>query len=127
MAARFGHIKQFEPDSDSITAYLERVQLYFIANNVAEEKQVPILLSAIGSSTNSLMSDLLAPDFPGTKSFAEILASLRRHFKPKSAERFHFHKRDQVGEETMAEYDAALRKLAIHCNFGQFLEDALRD
>ena len=35
----------------SIKTYLERVQLYFTANSVADVKQVPILLSAIGSST----------------------------------------------------------------------------
>ena len=66
MAAKFGHIKEFSPDSDSIKSYLERVMLYFDANSVPQAKQVPILLSSIGPPTYSLLSDLLAPDSPST-------------------------------------------------------------
>ena len=29
--------------------------------------------------------------------------------------------------ESVAEYIAELRKLALHCEFGEFLKDALRD
>ena len=29
--------------------------------------------------------------------------------------------------ESIVEYDSALRRLATHCNFGNYLEDALRD
>ena len=43
------------------------------------------------------------------------------------SERFHFHKRQQAPGETITEYDAALRKLATHCKFGNYLEEALHD
>ena len=130
MPTQYGCLKEFEPDSDSIKAYLERVELYFSANGIAANKQVPILLSSIGASTYALLSDLVAPQPPSAKSFAEISGALRKHFEPKRAiiaERFHFHKRDQVAGETIADFDAALRKLAVHCNFGESLEEALRD
>jgi hypothetical protein len=106
------------------------VELYFSASGIAANKQVPILLSSIGASTYALLSDLVAPQPPSAKSFAEISGALRKHFEPKRAiiaERFHFHKRDQVAGETIADFDAALRKLAVHCNFGESLEEALRD
>lgn len=77
-----------------------------------------------------LLNDLLAPTPPGNKSFAYIAAALRNHFEPKRsviAERFHFHKREQGVGETIAEFDAALRKLAVHCQFGEKLETSLRD
>ena len=45
----------------------------------------------------------------------------------KIAERFRFYSRQQQSEETVAEYLAELRKLAINCEFGNFLEDALCD
>ena len=128
--AQFGILKEFCPDSESVKVYLERVQLYFEANEVPEEKQVPILLSTIGSSTYTLLSDLLAPAVPKSKTLTEITAILRRHYEPKRAviaERFHFHKRDQAMGESIADYDAALRKLATHCKFEGYLEDALRD
>ena len=126
----YGTLKEFHLESDSIKAYLERAELYFTANTIAREKQVPILLSAIGPSTYSLLSDLLAPEAPKSKSLAELSEVLLKHFEPKRAiiaERFHFHKRQQAPGETITEYDAALRKLATHCKFGNYLEEALRD
>ena len=130
MATQYGTLTAFDPSSDSIKSYLERVRLYFIANKVAEDIQVPILLSSIGPSTYALLCDLLAPSMPSSKSLPEITETMRRHFEPKRvviAERFHFHKRDQEGGETIAAYDASLRKLATHCNFEGYLEEALRD
>ena len=131
MATRtFGTLKKFDPDAESIKTYLDRVELYFTANSVVAAKQIPILLSSIGSSTYTLFSDLLAPDAPKDKSLEEITAALKKHFEPKRvviAERFHFHKRNQAIGESTADYDAALRRLATHCKFGNYLEDALRN
>ena len=130
MATTYGQLQEFQPDSDSVTSYLERVSLYFDANGIVDGKRVPIMLSSIGASTYSLLSDLLAPDKPGSMSFDQICAALRNHFEPKRsiiAERFHFHKRDQTAGETVAAFDAALRKLAVHCYFGEVLQDTLRD
>ena len=42
-------------------------------------------------------------------------------------EHFHFHKRDQATQESIADFDAALRKLAVHCEFGNHLQETLRD
>ena len=124
MATTFGRLQEFHPELESIKSYLERVSLYFLANSIEENKQVPVLLSSIGHSTYSLLSDLLAPAAPGSKTYTEITAKLKDHFQPqksKIAERFHFHKRDQTAGETVAEFDAALRRLAVNCTFGDAL------
>jgi transposase InsO family protein len=42
-------------------------------------------------------------------------------------ERFHFYNRNQTSEENIADYIVALKHLATTCEFGTFLEDALRD
>ena len=129
MATQYGSLREFHPESDAIKAYLERTSLYFSANDVPDAKKVAVLLSTIGAPTYSLLSDLVAPDPPGEKSLAEIVEALCRHFEPKRtviAERFHFHKRDQATGESVADFDAALRKLAIHCNFADTLEDTPR-
>ena len=129
MATQHGSLREFHPESDAIKAYLERTSLYFSANDVPDAKKVAVL-STIGSPTYSLLSDLVAPDPPGEKSLAEIVEALCRHFEPKRtviAERFHFHKRDQSMGECVADFDAALRKLVIHCNFADTLEDTHRD
>ena len=43
------------------------------------------------------------------------------------AERFKFHRRNQGEGEGIAKYMAELRKLADRCQFGGYLEEALRD
>ena len=65
MAGRYGCLKEFRPDEDSIQAYLEVATLYFAANDIEEDKQVPILLSSIGAQTYSLVRDLVARKTPG--------------------------------------------------------------
>ena len=130
MATQYGQLQEFKPDSDSIKSYLERVSLYFTANDVADGKRVPVLLSSIGASTYAVLSDLLAPDKLAAKTFDEISTALSNHFEPKRSvitERFHFHKRDQATGETISDFDAALRKLAIHCQFENTLQETLRD
>ena len=55
--------EEFHPEMDSIRAYLELVSLDFKANDIAEDKQVPILLNSIGARTHSLLQDMtLAPE-----------------------------------------------------------------
>ncbi len=130
MAAKYGCLEEFRPESDSIRAYLERATLYFQANNIGDDKRVPILLSSIGASTYALLRYLAAPNAPGTLTFGRLSEVLTAHFEPKRlviAERFYFHKRIQAVGESIAEFDAALRKLAIHCEFGTTLEESLRD
>ena len=89
-----GTLTEFKPKSEKIEAYLERVQLSFDANTIAEDKLVAVLLTVIGSSTCALLTSLLALCKPRVKSFAELSETLHCHFDPKPpviAERFHFH------------------------------------
>ena len=51
----YGQLNQYEPD-------LERVEIFFQANSIAENKQVGIFLSLIGAKTYGLSRDLVAPD-----------------------------------------------------------------
>ena len=67
IAVAFGHIREFELGTESISAYLERVQLYLVANHVANEKMVAVLLSVIGSKTYVLLRSLLHPEAPKEK------------------------------------------------------------
>ena len=110
--------------------YLEHVELFFAANGIKDEKKVAVFLSVIGPKNYALLRDLLAPDKPQQKSLAVLFETLRKHFEPKPviiAERFRFHRRDQASGESIVEYLAELRRLATHCQFGEYLEEALRD
>ena len=71
MAAKqfLGQLSEFQQDSETISAYLERVQIFFNANGIEEDKQkVPIFLNAVGAQTYALLRDLLSPAKPAAKS-----------------------------------------------------------
>ena len=125
-----GSLSAFDPSQESISAYIERVEVFFAANDVKEEKRVAVFLSVVGAPTFSLLRNLLAPEKPTDKTLRDLTAALITYYEPKPlviAQRFHFHRRDQQPSETIAEYVAALRKLSIFCEFGAQLDDALRD
>ena len=130
MSPMFGRIQEYEPVNELFSAYLERVQLFFLANGVEDDKKVPVFLSVVGSKTYSLLRNLVSPALPQDKTFEQLVAILKSHFEPKPliiAERFHFHRRSQAMEESIGEYLAELRRLSTHCSFGDYLEQALRD
>lgn len=130
---RHGQLHEFDVGNETITAYLERAELYFDANDVADEKKVPVLLSNIGAKTYGLLRSLVAPKAPKEKTLAEITTLLKSHFEPTPsviAERYRFHRRDQAQGESIADYVAELRKLTTHCKFEDtrdFLDESLRD
>lgn len=131
MATRqLGRMQEFEPETESISAYLERLQMFFEANDIADEKKVSVLLTVIGKSHFSLLRNLLAPESPKDKSLDELITVLKTHFEPKPlviAERFNFYRRDQQSNESIIDFVADLRRLTLKCEFGAFLDQALYD
>ena len=130
MAAVIGQLPEFDSQKDSITAYVGRVKLFIQANGIEDERKVAVLLSVIGGRTYDLLRNLLSPTDPKDKTFDELVKTLSDHFEPKPiviAERFHFHKRNQAADESVNQFVAELRRLARHCEFKTFLEEALRD
>ena len=79
-----GHLTKFQPQREKVSDCLERVSLYFVANGVADEKQVAVLLTAIGGETYALLTSLLSPAKPRDQTYAEITAVLKAHIEPKS-------------------------------------------
>ena len=71
------------------------------------------------AKTYDLLRSLVAPDQPKDKSLADIIiAVLQEHFDPKPAtiaERFQFHRRDQLPGESVADYVAELHHLSTNC------------
>ena len=50
--AAIGRLDEFNSANDSITAYVERAQLYMEANSVPEDKKVAVFFSTIGGKTS---------------------------------------------------------------------------
>ena len=97
-AAVVGQLTEFHPEVESVEAYLERASLYFDANNVAEDKQVSVLLTAIGPKVYSLPK-FCAPAKPRTKTLVQLTTMLMNHYSLKPlpiAQRYHFNRREKV-------------------------------
>src|SRR5664279_391348 len=130
MATSIGKIDSFDDGIEDWPTYVERVEQYFNANDVSDDKRVASLLSLIGSRTYGLLRSLTAPEKPSEKTYQEIVDTLSRHLAPKPliiAERFRFHKREQRDGETISAFVADIRKLSQHCEFGAALDLSLRD
>ncbi|KAL5502974.1 hypothetical protein EMCRGX_G009842 [Ephydatia muelleri] len=105
MAAAIGKIGEFDSSTEDWASYLERLQCYLLANDVADDKN-------------------------GTRE-AHYTAALTAHLTPKPlviAVRFRFHKREQKEEEPVRVYAASLQKLAEHSlEEAEMAERAARD
>ena len=62
--ACLGRVNEFIPEKETISAYLERVDMFFLANDINEDKKVPVLLSVLGAT---LLRNLVTPDAPKDK------------------------------------------------------------
>jgi len=104
--ATYANVGEFKESEESWTQYAERLEQYFAANEIKDEKkQRAILLSVCGSKTYGLIRDLLQPQKPGDAGLKEILEKLESHFSPKPSvivERFKFHSRSRLEGENVA-------------------------
>lgn len=130
MSAHLGQVEPFDDSSADWASYEERLQAFLRANKVSEDQKADTLISLVGPKTYALLKSLTSPETPAKKSFEELLSLLRNHFVPKLSiigERATFHRRSQLPQETITQYAAELRRLAQTCEFGTFLDQALRD
>ena len=128
--AIIGHVEPFRVGTDDWEQYEERMAQFLSVNEIEGNRKVAVFLTMVGPQAYALLSNLLAPDKPATKTYAELVETLTKHLKLKSiviAERFKFHRRTQGETESVSEFMAALRQLADKCDFRDYLEEALRD
>ncbi|XP_050561601.1 uncharacterized protein LOC126912631 [Spodoptera frugiperda] len=125
-----GKISEFKVQSDDWSLYVERLENYFLVNNVNSELRVATLITVMGAESYELLVNLCTPHKPSTKTFEQITAIMEKHLKPKPsilAERFKFRQRKQKEGENIADYLAALKKLSKTCELGLWLEESIRD
>ena len=112
----FGQPGAFDGQVESFTAYMERVQIFFEANDVPARKRLSVFLSIIGGTAYILLRNLLSLVPSKEKSLEEVIAALKAYYEPKPiviAERFHFHRQSQLPGELVAKFITELRSTAI--------------
>ncbi len=99
---------------------MERVGHFLAANGIEDAGwKRSTLISVMGPRAYKLLRSLVAPAKPGEKSFDELVAVM--------TQRYRFHTRFRQPGELVATYVSELWSLAQTCNFGESLEDMLRD
>ena len=92
-----GHIEPFDIEHDDWEQYIERMNQFFLANNITtDKKKVAVFVTMVGAKAYALLRNLLAPEKPSEKKYTELTEAMKKHLKPKPiviAERFKFHKR----------------------------------
>ena len=138
----FGRVGEFNVARETFSAYVKR--MFFTANNivtttgegsaatnlVVANRKRAIFLTEVGPEVYTTLSNLLAPTKPKDVSFTNIVEVLEKHYNPKPleiAQSFHFGTRNQKSEESVSDYVLALKRLAVHCNYGEFLNRAYAD
>ncbi|CAM1298564.1 Uncharacterised protein r2_g823 [Pycnogonum litorale] len=142
MSTLLGGLESF--DSGDFAVYLERLEEFFLANSVGvvregadaatfaavDRKKIAVLLSMIGKDAYATARDLCLPIKPSDKSYTDLSALLKQHFRPKVlevAETYRFHHTIQSENESISDYVNRLKRQATNCNFGSYYNRALRD
>uniref|UniRef100_UPI00398E6E66 uncharacterized protein n=1 Tax=Pristiophorus japonicus TaxID=55135 RepID=UPI00398E6E66 len=130
MQQTVGILEKFSEGEDW-EAYVERLDQYFVANELDGEgsvaKRRAVLLMVCGAPTYSLIKNLLAPVKRTDKSYEELCTLVREHLNPRESvlmARYRFYTCQRSGGQEVASYVA---DLAGQCEFDGYLEQMLRD
>ena len=122
MVANHGVIGPFDSSQED-WSYIARLQNYFVANDITEDKTAKrraILLSVCGVSTYRLIKSLSAPTKPEEVPYDDLVKLVVKHHNPEpsaTVQRFKFHSRCCQPGETVRTYVAELRRIAEYCKF----------
>lgn len=128
--AVYGALGGFDESIEQFQDYAGRCDAFMSANVIPNDRKVNLFLATIGPVTYKLIKNLCAPDDPNTKTYTLLKTLLQTHFEPPPiviAERHKFWTASQGENEKVADYVVRLKRLASTCNFGGFLDEALRD
>ena len=83
MATRMSYLRnvgEFNKNKEEWQLYVDRLEQFFAANDIANEKKVPLMLSVIGAETYRLLNHSVFPAKPKTKTFKELVECLEKYF-----------------------------------------------
>ena len=127
----FGTLGEFNARNESWETYVDRMDEFFVANNVTQATtKRAILNSNVGTTTYQLLANLVSPKKPKELTYDELVEKLIKHYSPAKSSimaRHDFDNRLRRHGESVLDYLATLRVLAQDCKFGEALDTRLRD
>ncbi|KAJ8911607.1 hypothetical protein NQ315_015941, partial [Exocentrus adspersus] len=127
-----GHLREFDPTTADWSIFKKRMENYFVANNIVDDKRKSaILLNILNEEAYKLLYNLCLPVEPENKTYAELIPLLSEHFKPSVtvfAARYKFYNSRKSASESPKEWAARVKQLAVLCEFeNNQLDFVLRD
>ena len=111
-----GKLEEFDVTTCDVDTYIERLDCYFVANNIPDTAKVSTFISLAGPKTYKLLKSLVSPDKASDRMVDELKQILKTHVQPTESlisRRVKFHySRKQRTNESITDYVAALKLLA---------------
>ncbi|CAH2086484.1 unnamed protein product [Euphydryas editha] len=123
-------LQEFSTAKCTFKVYKQVFENKMRIHNIDEVKWPQYLISCIGFDIVTLLTELCFPSTLDSKNYKQLVELIETHIEPTQSEiteTYKFMKRVQLPNESIAEYVAALKKLAQTCNYGAHLERSLRD
>ena len=128
--------ENFNPPKEQWDSWIRRFDQWLLLSSFstgenADIKKRAAFCTYIGSETITLLCSLCAPGKPEESTYEALKEKLDRQFGVKKlvlAERFRFYSYKQAKRQSLTDYVAELRKLALTCDWNEAqLADNLRD
>nr|XP_029715866.1 uncharacterized protein LOC115259430 [Aedes albopictus] len=123
-------LENFVPSAD-FDDYLERAENFFELIEITDTKfKRKLIVHFIGLPALKKLQQLLYPQTHKDVTNEVVIEKLKSYFSPKKnriGQSVEFFKRNQKDFETVADFAVELQALSKHCDFGLFLDKALRD
>lgn len=109
----------------------EQLEIHFTELKCEDDSiKRAILLKSLGAETYSTLHSLCDPISPAKKTFKELCQILESHFTPPTiifSERKKFHTSIREEGESVSEWYARIKKLALNCKFAEHLNIMILD
>jgi hypothetical protein len=116
---------------EDFEAYMERFDNFLSMNFVEDDKyKIQLLINYIGPAASTKISKACKPKKPQEFLYAQIISKCKMIFTGERlsiTEHYKFNMRVQHAGESASDFSIELQALAEHCQFGDFLDTALRD
>lgn len=129
MVFDIGIFETFDETKSSWERWLTRFESSYDICALKNDIKLKLLLHFIGIDTFDLLCEKFAPSTPEEKTYEVMKNTLKAIFDPSPleiVENYRFHLRKQAEDESVEEFSIALRKLALHCKFGNYLDTAYK-
>ena len=123
--------EKFESETMDVEYWLERFEAFLDANGIVADKNKVMYLSLYcGHSAYKLIASSIAPAKVKDSTFEDVTRALKSYYKVSKnpiAARTQLHNRKQNAGESIADFVNALKVISGDCEYGEILQEVLRD